>query len=210
MNPISQKFELLSEHETFHFSSKDDSRTMSQFLEPFSPSIESLYSKSQTEIPFRLPTSASNTHYFPTHDSPKDFAVDLNLLKQTIVSLISEMNDKHKEKYKKKEKIKQLEGLCIKNKKKIKKMRASIKDHEEKIIMLERKLNNPQNSTPTSLSSDKQSPRQLVYDRSFIPKFSAASGSSLNLVLSSSRLGTSLLPEKKETPSGIKTKHNNK
>lgn len=208
MNPINQKFELLSEHETFHFSSKDDSHTISQFLEPSSPSLESLNNKSQTETSFKLQTSASNSPYFPRLDSQKDFCVDLTLLKQTIVSLISEMNDKHKEKYKKKEKIKQLEGLCIKNKKKIKKMRASIKDHEEKIIMLERKLNNPPNSTPANTSLEKQSPRQLFYDRSFIPKIATNSNSSLNLILSSSKLGTSLLPEKKGISKGINSKDN--
>lgn len=208
MNSLSNNSKHLSEQDFLNQESKKELLTVSQFLEQTSPGLECL--KTQNDTSLRFGNSASNSFYIarPSTTS-KDVSVDLTLLKQTIVSLISEMNEKNKEKFKKKEKLKQLESLCEKNKKKIKKMKGSIKEHEEKIIMLERKLNNSPNSLPFSVNYEKNSPRSLLYDKSFIPKASPTGNTNLNLILSTSKSENPFMPKKKESPRIRKPKNNN-
>jgi hypothetical protein len=62
---------------------------------------------------------------------------DLILLKRTLTNLISECQMRNYELDEKRQKIKELENCCTKNKKKIKNLKKVVDEHEEKIIKFE-------------------------------------------------------------------------
>jgi hydroxylamine reductase (hybrid-cluster protein) len=133
-----------------------------------------------------------------TPNSFLEISDDVTLLKQTLANLINQISTKNKEKYKKKEKIKQLESLCQKNKKKIRKMKEVIKTHEEKIINLESRLT----CSPGSLSDrvEKSNWKLLFIDKNLVPSVSLRQLKNVNLTLSSNKPSVIGLPDKQGSP----------
>jgi septal ring factor EnvC (AmiA/AmiB activator) len=66
---------------------------------------------------------------------------DVSLMKKTCCHIISQINKKDKEKFKKKTILKDITSTCKRNKKKIRKAKCKLQNHEDRIIAIERTLN---------------------------------------------------------------------
>lgn len=116
----------------------------------------------------------------------QDLLDDVKLLKDTVSHIISQINKKEKEKYKKKTTLKGIESKCIKNEEKVEIFENSLKNHEERIIGLERMISRLGNSNASI--DNKYSPRSIVNNQDCsAPKSSPRSKKPVNLTLSGQR-----------------------
>ena len=141
-----------------------------------------------------------------TPDAFNEISDDVTLLKQTLGNLINQINTKNKERYKKKEKIRQLEGHSDKIKRKIRKMKGIIRDHEEKIIRLQSKLTYNPGSLSDRAGADKAVWKNLFIDSNLVQTSSLRQLKNVNLTLSSGKPSLIVLSEKQNSPRGKKMK----
>ena len=149
-------------------------------------------------------SSMITSNYTP--DSFHEISDDVTLLKQTLANLINQINTKNKEKYQKKEKIHQLEGFCDKNRRKIKRMKDIIRQHEEKIIGLESKLNYNPGSLSDRTGADKTNWKHFFLDKNLVPSQSLRQIKNVNLILSGSKPSAIGLADKQNSPQVKKKK----
>lgn len=141
-----------------------------------------------------------------TPDTFNEISDDVTLLKQTLGNLINQINAKNKERYKKKEKIRQLEGLSDKIKRKIRKMKQVIREHEDKIIRLESKLTYNPGSLSDRAGADKANWKNMFIDKNLVPTTSLRQLKNVNLTLSTGKPSFIGLSEKQNSPRGKKMK----
>lgn len=105
---------------------------------------------------------------------------EISQLKQTVTSMIKQITMNNKESILKKEKFKTLESFCDKNKKKLKKLKNSIKSHQEILLNLEKMFKIEDGNLPVK-KTGKNRPNYYHIDSIKLPNFSNQKFYSVNL-----------------------------
>ena len=100
--------------------------------------VDKISNKFQESNTLNLDYSYKNKS-MPSH--MQIFFEEIFKLKQLVLTLNNQIEKSNRENYLKENKLKDVEKICIANRKKIKKIKLSLKEHQEKIIYVENRLN---------------------------------------------------------------------
>lgn len=162
----------------------------------FSPSLKKNHNFQDDLKISHEPSNFSNLNYHPQDKMIQELYDDVKLLKDTVHHIITQINKKDKRKYKKKVILKEIESKCMKNDTKVDKFENSLKNHEERIIGLERIITRIET---TNVSDKKLSPKsEVTYVDCLAPRCSPNCKKIVNLTLSGQRGAINLYSSKQK------------
>ena len=162
----------------------------------FSPSLKKNHNFYNDLKISHEPSNFSDLNYQSKDRMIQELSNDIKLLKDTVHHIITQINKKDQRKYRKKLILKGIESKCMKNESKVENFENSIKDHEERIIGLERIISRLET---TSVSDQKHSPKsEVAYVDYLAPRCSPNRKKLINLTLSGQRGALNLFSPKQK------------